>query len=593
MINTTFYLNQHINKIILFSVIFFISHWFLYHFIFQINVPYGFDYFSIDLVYDFHRTGIFPVQELITPYSSHILLFPYLIMFPNLVLNSFDVVNMYYLQLLPFTGTLFISYLLVKKTNSKILYTIIPISAIIFSPLITSSQHVFPIWQFIIPQLSIIFVIFLFNKKCINTKIFIFGIILAVISTFSSTFGIVIWIAGIFGLLNFNSTTKKFIGKKWLLLWIMGMIICGIIYYESFNQEQLPQIGKTSPLSLEGLSFITVFLSTAFRLKFDLLLNLVGIFSISLSIICAIYFVKIKKFESVKPWFNFIIVGISSAVVAQLGRGHLDLHAGNETYYIHFSQFFQIGLLVLLAMMIFNLKLNTKSNRTKLIIKILILIIISQSLLLIPSYYAAWERGEHYFDWKEIFMNCFSLNPNPNCDKDYGKPLSLETGLNHKMFYYFFENKYSFFNDDSFQKNNLEIIQNNTEILSKNLKSEIGLGKIEKINNFSLLENVYYVDISSPIKISGWFVDKNLDELDNVYLFLNNKPLIEFNQSELNNYQYEDSDKVFHNISEWSVSFFSGYLKNDCSKINIVALKDNLKINFNQEIELCKNDSFE
>ena len=591
--NTTFYFNQHINKIIIFSVVFFILHWFLFHFIFQINVPYGFDYFAIDVAYDFHKTGVLPVHELITPYSSHILLFPYLIMLPNLVLNSFDVVNMYYLQLLPFTGTLFISYLLVKKTNSKILYTIIPIAAIIFSPLITSSQHVFPIWQFIIPQLSIISVIFLFNKKSINSKIFIFAISLGIISTFSSTFGIVIWIAGIFGLINFNFTIKKFIGKKWLVLWITCMILCGIIYYGSFNQEQLPQIGKTSPLSLEGLSFITVFLSTAFRLKFDLLLNLVGIFSIILSIICAVYFIKIKKFESVKPWFNFIIVGISSAVVAQLGRGHLDLHGGNETYYIHFSQFFQIGLLVLLVMMIFNLKLNSKSNRTKLIIKILILIIISQSLLLIPSYYAAWERGEHYFDWKEIFMNCFSLNPNPNCDEDYGKPLSLETGLNHRMFYYFFENKYSFFSDNSFQKYNSEVIQNNTKILSENSKSEIGIGKIEKINNFSLLENVYYIDISSPIKISGWFVDKNLNELDNVYLLVNDEPLIKFNKSELVNYQYENSDKVLFDVHEWSISFFSGYLKHDCSKINIVALKDNIKINFNEEIKLCKNDSFE
>ena len=71
--NTTFYFNQHINKIIIFSVVFFILHWFLFHFIFQINVPYGFDYFAIDIAYDFHKTGVLPVQELITPYWKYVL----------------------------------------------------------------------------------------------------------------------------------------------------------------------------------------------------------------------------------------------------------------------------------------------------------------------------------------------------------------------------------------------------------------------------------------------------------------------------------------------------------------------------------------
>ena len=587
--NISLILNNYSNKIIFFSIAFFVIHWILYHFIFQINVPYGFDFFTIDLAYDFHKTGILSIQELIQPNSSHILLFPHLVMLPNLVFNSFDVVNMYYLQLFPFTGTLFIAYLLVKKTNSKLLYTIIPISAIIFSPLITSSQHVFPIWQFIIPQISIICVIFLFNKKTIDTKIYVCALFLGIISTFSSTFGIVIWLAGIFGLINYDSSTKKFIGKKWLVFWFLSMIVCGILYYSLFNTDEIPEIGKTSPLSIEGLSFITTFLSTAFRLKFEILFNLVGTLSIILSILCAIYFIKIKKFQSVKPWFNFLLVGISSSVVAQLGRGHLDLHGGNETYYIHFSQFFQIGLLVLLVMIIINLRLKSKSNRNNLIIKILFLVIISQSLLLIPSYYAAWERGEHYFNWKDTFMNCFSLDPNPNCDQNYGKPLSLETGLDHSMFRYFFENKYSFFNSESFHKNNQELITNNKQILSEISKSDIGIGKIEKINNIYSPDGEYFFDISTPIKISGWFVDENFDEIDYVYVLIDNEPMIKLNKLGSSSYTYEKSDKITYELNEWSTSFFSGYVDKNCSKISIVGLKDKTKINFDEEIQLCKN----
>jgi len=234
--------------------------------------------------------------------------------------------------------------------------------------------------------------------------------------------------------------------------------------------------------------------------------------------------------------------------------------------------------------MIINLKNTSKPNRNKLIIKILFLIIISQSLLLVPSYYAAWERGEHYFVWKETFMNCFSLNPNENCDQDYGKPLSLDTGFDHKMFNYFFENQYSFFNDASFQRNNIETTENRIEHLSKYSKSDIGIGKIEKINDSIISDTKFLIDYSSPVKIEGWFVDKNFNELDHVYLLINDEPLFEFKHSNFDVYKYETID----GIDEWSISFFSGYLQNDCSKIKIVGIQNDEKINFNDKIELCK-----
>ena len=74
--------------------------------------------------------------------------------------------------------------------------------------------------------------------------------------------------------------------------------------------------------------------------------------AIFFSIFCVVYFMKLKNISTVKPWLNFLLVGISSAVVAQLGRGHLAFHMGNEPYYIEFSQFFQIGLLVLIGFII-------------------------------------------------------------------------------------------------------------------------------------------------------------------------------------------------------------------------------------------------
>ena len=41
--------------------------------------------------------------------------------------------------------------------------------------------------------------------------------------------------------------------------------------------------------------------------------------------------------------------------------------------------------------------------------------------------------------------------------------------------------------------------------------------------------------------------------------------------------------------SGWTVSFLSGYLEEDCQLITLVGIKDDKKILFENEIELCKN----
>ena len=58
------------------------------------------------------------------------------------------------------------------------------------------------------------------------------------------------------------------------------------------------------------------------------------------------------------------------------------------------------------------------------------------------------------------------------------------------------------------------MVTNNKQILSEISKSDIGIGKIEKINNIYSPDGEYFFDISTPIKISGWFVDENFDEID-------------------------------------------------------------------------------
>ena len=585
-ISSTSFLKKYHNKIIFSCVAFFALHWIFFIWAHKINVPYTMEFLPISILYNFMTSEISLVHGLFTPFNQHLLVFPYLVMLPNLYFNSFDVVNLHFLQWPVYAGVLFFTYLLVKKTHDKLLWLLIPISAFIFSPLISSSENALTGWQMILPQLAVISVIFLFSKKTITVPIFTICIILGIIATFSSILGIVIWIAGIFSLINYKSEEKKLVGKKWLVIWITAMIVMGLVFYQLIPENELSGIGKSSPISLKGLDFITVFLSAAFRLKYDLLMNSVGIISIFFSVFCVIYFMKLKKLASVKPWFNFLLVGISSAVIAELGRGHLALHDGNEPYYIEFSQFFQIGLLVLIGLVILNLKNDIRKNRIKVLIIFLLIMLIAQSVLLVPSYYAGWIRGDNYYDSKLYIMNCYSLSNNPNCIKP-GEAMS--SSLNNKIFNYFLINNVSFFNDDNFNSKNKQDVKFFKTELPIKAQSDTGFTEIEAINDSLVFEDKPLVIEKPLVTINGWSLDENKKELDSLYLIVNGEPFLKYDYF----YPRDDISKKLgidvDNNMGWTISFLSGYLEDDCQKISVIGIKNERKIGYENEIHLCKN----
>ena len=135
------FLERYQNKIIFLSVSFFALHWIFFILVHRINVPYNMEMVAINIVYNFVEFETSLVQELFTPFNQHLLVFPYLVMFPNLYFNSFDVVNLNFLQWPVYVGVLFFTYLLIKKTHQKLLWLLIPASVFIFSPLISSAEN--------------------------------------------------------------------------------------------------------------------------------------------------------------------------------------------------------------------------------------------------------------------------------------------------------------------------------------------------------------------------------------------------------------------------------------------------------------------
>ena len=52
-----------------------------------------------------------------------------------------------------------------------------------------------------------------------------------------------------------------------------------------------------------------------------------------------------------------------------------------------------------------NLKNDIRKNRIKALVIFLLIMLIAQSILLVPSYYAGWIRADNYYDSKLYFVN--------------------------------------------------------------------------------------------------------------------------------------------------------------------------------------------
>jgi len=211
-------------------------------------------------------------------------------------------------------------------------------------------------------------------------------------------------------------------------------------------------------------------------------------------------------------------------------------------------------------------------------------------ILLIPSYYAGWLRGEHYFQLKTEDANCYSLSPkleciNPNVDTTINN-IELQPMIN-----YWIKNKLSIFGDTSFNKQNLQDISYFEETWNKNTETNLGIGEIESINNIPIDEKRTIYPNVPLIIISGWILDEEKKQLDSIFLLLDNKPFIKFDDFQPRKNVTENFDKNVENYSEWKIFFMSGYLENNCQLISIAGFKDNKNIKLNQEIELCKNNT--
>ena len=569
--------------LILLGVAFFAIHTLVFVSNYAMNFPWGDDFTYMRFSYELFTFDEFPINQFLDASGDNHLSFSIkLITLPNLIFNSFDLINLYYLQWVLMSSTLFFIYLTIKNTNKKSLWTLIPISASLFCPIFIVGYWVFAtnIWLF--PALCISIIVYLFSRQKLSWPIFSIGVFLAIFSTFFNLIGTVVWITGLFFIRKNHN--NKFYNVKFIIPWIGGMLFSGFTILSFTGTSS--QISFSKLFSIDALGFFFAYLSTSYRFGVDniILSHVVGCATIIIVSYFLYYFFKSKNLQ------DFInTMEIIAGIVITLGRVDLG-HDGTQSFYKTISAFSQIGIIVLISIIMTNLNKNKlKTNYYKFKIGILLSIIILQMIFLIPSYYAGWEKAEHYYDQKLLNQNCYSLSHGNECltASAPGLTAPYERGV-LDIFNFWLENNYSFFSDKNFNKQNTNDMLEFQDFLNSSPTKITTSGKIEKLNNQKIITET--IDIENQfIKLEGWILDSESNTLDSIYLMIDSKPFLKYDDL----YEVDIQNRSDMLINEetatgWTITFLAGYIDEGCHTISILGKSDNSLFELDQDLLVCK-----
>ena len=272
-------------------------------------------------------------------------------------------------------------------------------------------------------------------------------------------------------------------------------------------------------------------------------------------------------------------------MIIAIGRMDLGYHDGNESFYKSVSFYSQVGILVLISWIIIKIKGRKSSRSSKAKLAIFISILVFQSIFLIPSYYASWEKGEYYYNQKLFYVDCYSLSHGSEClekPPSHGMGLAFEKEHLEIINYWASENK-GIFGEENFNSENKNDIKFFNDIVKSDFEKEIGYGEILKINEESDLQKSVIIS-EQYVKIEGWMTDNNQNELDSIFLIMDNEPFLKYND-------FLEYTKDQSSIKpKWVITFLSGYLTEGCHDISIVGIKDSKLFSMKQEVSICKNN---
>tara|TARA_B100000470_G_scaffold220330_1_gene208572 strand:- start:227 stop:1303 length:1077 start_codon:yes stop_codon:yes gene_type:complete len=357
------------------------------------------------------------------------------------------------------------------------------------------------------------------------------------------------------------------------------MTIIGIIYYTG-NVSSQAFISTENLMSIDSLTVFATFLAVPYKLKFPELMIIVGTASICISIFVAYHLgINRKKINEIFPWVLFLIISGSAAIIMRIGRFD-PYFEGNLPYYTPIAGLFQIGLCLLIAILILDIKKHVVLKRKQLLLFFLYSIIILQIIFLVPSYYSGWWKADYYYNEKIEHLKCVSLYHDwDNCHVLYESSLDKSESVydDFRVLNYFIKNNSNLFSErPNFNQDVIHELEN-FSIKLENQQVQIIDGKISYVNYIDVKEknkvNVY----DESLIISGLIDEVDVDQIEVLYLLVNDIPTAKFD-----NFYLTSNTQI-----EWTFAVLKNYLPPGCNTVTVVGLINNNPFILNNDIEVC------
>ena len=283
--NKQFYIFQNMqmkNLIIFLVVSAFAAQALLLIIIYGHDIPLSDDADQIFLGYLIANNYEITTNDFIDIHNGNIPLFIRLLSVPLLLTFSFTSMPIFYLQWIFLCIIITVTYYLLKRTNEKATWLIIPISMLVFNQL-----QEYPLtWtlgglQQTLPLLSYVLIIFLLNTSKLTFPKISLALFFASVAMFSNEAGLFFWPIMI---LSFLRQKKR---KKWVITWILGCSFLTLLFlsqtigsdckFGGGCEENIIVNSFTDLIDNEKIyAFFLSLGSIAFRLKFNEMYIIVG-----------------------------------------------------------------------------------------------------------------------------------------------------------------------------------------------------------------------------------------------------------------------------------------------------------------------------
>lgn len=558
------------------------------------------DYFT-NLVYKAYKSQL-GAQELLKPHNEHIIFFPAVFKIGLAFLTKYNTkVEMYFILFILLLCLLII-FIYLKK-NFSLKYSLVILALISFL-IFNIRQYENMLWgyqiTFLFPFLFGLLSLFLLfktnefieksnNKTKFNFNIkdervckvdklkinsgkkllllnpsifFLFSLISAIICSFSSAHGLLIWFAGLFQILFFNLKKRKKI--PYIAIWLIFGTAAVILYFIILNAN----INQFSFLDNFDFKIFLKYFITLIGFSLFTNQNIAFIFGITFLVLFIFLFIFIIWQKNI--YKNSFILSVALFYILMLLQVALARHnpAGENVakiLHIHnryntIGLFFLAGLILILANILFNFEIKSKPKKAIFISFILTFIL--PVLTIYPfTYIEGIKRGSQNFveltDW------AYKINTYKSQQNLPAKFFLAAKKLDEIKFNVFANSNKNFeFAILEEQANNYNLKIKIDDLFIDNVKVYL-----KKDNNYFLLPKEIFFVLKNNFKIN--FNGEIYSETDIFYL--KNSPCI-FSNEKKNKIYFEIDNKIFEGL------FLN--LKNSANKFLKTNINDKEKNNF-------------